>query len=71
MAGGPHKFDKFKDSRTNINYTEPTLAGNTRLVAALVSLTGSGGFGVDKNAIFSGVSPLYPMSSPPPPPWKP
>ncbi|PHU08961.1 Endoglucanase 12 [Capsicum chinense] len=68
MAGGPDKFDKIKDSRANFSYTELTLAGNARLVAALVSLTGSGGYGVDKNTIFSGVSPLYPMSPPPPPP---
>ncbi|PHT95619.1 hypothetical protein T459_03501 [Capsicum annuum] len=68
MAGGPDKFDKIKDSRVNFSYTELTLAGNARLVAALVYLTVSGGYGVDKNTIFSGVSPLYPMSPPPPPP---
>ncbi|XP_015057271.1 endoglucanase 12 [Solanum pennellii] len=71
MVGGPDKFDKFKDLRTNFSYTEPTLAGNAGLVAALVSLTGTGGYGIDKNIIFSAVPPLYPMSPPPPPPWKP
>lgn len=71
MVGGPDKFDKFKDLRVNFSYTEPTIAGNAGLVAALVSLTGTGGYGIDKNAIFSAVPPLYPMSPPPPPPWKP
>ncbi|KAH0747287.1 hypothetical protein KY285_008944 [Solanum tuberosum] len=71
MVGGPDKFDKFKDVRTNFSYTEPTLAGNAGLVAALVSLTGTGGYGIDKNTMFSAVPPLYPMSPPPPPPWKP
>ncbi|XP_049372387.1 endoglucanase 12 [Solanum verrucosum] len=71
MVGGPDKFDKFKDVRANFSYTEPTLAGNAGLVAALVSLTGTGGYGIDKNTMFSAVPPLYPMSPPPPPPWKP
>lgn len=71
MVGGPDQFDNFKDVRTNFSYTEPTVAGNAGLVAALVSLTSSGGFGVDKNSIFSAVPPLYPGSPPPPPPWKP
>ncbi|KAG8380370.1 hypothetical protein BUALT_Bualt06G0008400 [Buddleja alternifolia] len=71
MVGGPDRFDNFKDVRTNYSYTEPTLAGNAGLVAALVSLTTSGGIGVDKNTIFTAVPPLYPQSPPPPPPWKP
>lgn len=71
MVGGPDRFDKFKDVRTNYSYTEPTVVGNAGLVAALVSLTTSGGVGVDKNTIFSAVPPLYPTSPPPPPPWKP
>ncbi|OUZ99289.1 Glycoside hydrolase [Macleaya cordata] len=71
MVGGPGKFDGFRDVRTNYNYTEPTLAGNAGLVAALVSLTSSGGNRIDKNSIFSAVPPLYPTSPPPPPPWKP
>ncbi|XP_068666810.1 endoglucanase 12-like [Aristolochia californica] len=72
MVGGPDRFDGFKDVRTNYNYTEPTLAGNAGLVAALISLTSSGGSEtIDKNTIFSAVPPLYPMSPPPPPPWKP
>ncbi|KAL1552149.1 Endoglucanase 12 [Salvia divinorum] len=71
MVGGPDRFDKFKDVRTNYSYTEPTLAGNAGLVAALVSLTTSGGVGIDKNSIFAAVPPLYPVSPPPPPPWKP
>ncbi|KAJ4844213.1 Endoglucanase 12 [Turnera subulata] len=71
MVGGPDKFDKFQDVRTDYNYTEPTLAGNAGLVAALVSLTNSGGIGIDRNSIFSAVPPLYPQAPPPPPPWKP
>ncbi|EEF47322.1 endoglucanase 7 [Ricinus communis] len=71
MVGGPDRFDKFHDVRTSYNYTEPTLAGNAGLVAALASLTVSGGHGIDKNTIFSAVPPLYPQNPPPPPPWKP
>ncbi|XP_031389729.1 endoglucanase 12 [Punica granatum] len=71
MVGGPDRFDKFRDVRGNYSYTEPTLAGNAGLVAALVSLTTSGGTGVDRNTIFSAVPPLYPGSPPPPPPWRP
>ena len=54
MVAGPDQFDGFRDVRRIYNYTEPTLAGNAGLVAALVSLTGGGG-GVDKNTIFSAV----------------
>ena len=71
MVGGPDQFDMFKDVRSNYNYTEPTLAGNAGLVAALVSLTATAGDGVDRNSIFSKIPPLYPMAPPPPPPWKP
>ncbi|KAK9141414.1 hypothetical protein Scep_011095 [Stephania cephalantha] len=71
MVGGPDRWDNFHDVRTNYNYTEPTLAANAGLVAALASLTSSGGDTIDKNTIFSAVPPLYPMAPPPPPPWKP
>ncbi|XP_007028162.2 PREDICTED: endoglucanase 12 [Theobroma cacao] len=71
MVGGPDQFDHFRDVRTNSNYTEPTLAGNAGLIAALASLTRSGGHGIDKNTIFSAVPPLYPKSPPPPAPWRP
>lgn len=73
MVGGPDRFDKFKDSRSNYSYTEPTLAANAGLVAALVSLTSIAGEtnGVDRNTIFSAVPPLYPKTPSPPPPWKP
>ncbi|KAJ6324975.1 hypothetical protein OIU76_012125 [Salix suchowensis] len=71
MVGGPDRFDRFRDVRTNGNFTEPTLAGNAGLVAALSSLTSSGGIGIDKNTMFSAVPPLYPPTPPPPPAWKP
>ncbi|XP_020680103.1 endoglucanase 12 [Dendrobium catenatum] len=72
MVGGPDKFDGFSDVRTNYNYTEPTMAGNAGLVAALISLTSTGGgLGIDKNSIFSALPPLFPAAPPPPPPWKP
>ncbi|KAJ4957468.1 hypothetical protein NE237_024579 [Protea cynaroides] len=71
MVAGPDKFDKFSDVRRNYNFTEPTMAGNAGLVAALISLTSSGGYGIDKNTIFTAIPPLYPMNPPPPPPWKP
>lgn len=71
MVGGPHNFDEYKDVRSNHNHTEPTIAGNAGLVAALVSLTRSGVHGVEKNIIFSAVPPLSPSSPPPPSPWKP
>lgn len=71
MVGGPDRFDKYRDVRSNYSYTEPTLAGNAGLVAALVSLTATAGDGVDRNSIFSKIPPLYPMAPPPPPPWKP
>ncbi|KAL2941426.1 Endoglucanase 12 [Bienertia sinuspersici] len=71
MVGGPDRLDKFKDNRKLERYTEPTLAGNAGLVAALVSLTTTAGSGVDRNLIFSGVPPLYTPSPPPPAPWKP
>ncbi|PKA66722.1 Endoglucanase 12 [Apostasia shenzhenica] len=71
MVGGPNRYDGFSDVRTNYNYTEPTLAGNAGLVTALVSLTSSGGPGIDKNAIFAAVPPLFPAGPPPTPPWRP
>ncbi|EXC25312.1 Endoglucanase 7 [Morus notabilis] len=72
MVGGPDQFHRFKDAHSCYN-TEPTLAGNAGLVAALVSLTKSGGAGgIDKNTMFSAIPPLTPQSPPPPPPpWKP
>ncbi|XAR49205.1 Cellulase [Bertholletia excelsa] len=71
MVAGPDKRDGFKDVRTNYNYTEPTLAGNAGLVAALVALSGDKSVGIDKNTIFSAVPPMFPTPPPPPAPWKP
>lgn len=71
MVGGPDKYDRFFDERKNGNYTEPTLAGNAGLVAALVSLTSSSGVGVDRNTIFSAVPSLHSNKPPPPSNWNP
>ncbi|MCL7022165.1 hypothetical protein MKW94_024997 [Papaver nudicaule] len=71
MVGGPDRFDDFHDVRTDYRYTEPTLAGNAGLVAALVSLTTSGGSMIDKNTIFTRIPPLFLVDPSPPPPWKP
>ncbi|KAH7666145.1 Glycoside hydrolase family 9 protein [Dioscorea alata] len=70
MVAGPDKHDGFHDVRMNYNYTEPTLAGNAGLVAALVALSG-GNTGIDKNTIFSAVPPLFPTPPPPPAAWNP
>ena len=71
MVGGPDQFDRFRDVRSLNKYTEPTLAGNAGLVAALASLTATAGIGIDKNIMFSAIPPLGPQDPPPPPPWKP
>ncbi|XP_047307271.1 endoglucanase 25-like [Impatiens glandulifera] len=71
MVAGPDRHDGFHDVRTNYNYTEPTIAGNAGLVAALVALSGDKKGGVDKNTIFSAVPPMFPTPPPPPAPWKP
>ncbi|KAG9130277.1 hypothetical protein Leryth_004268 [Lithospermum erythrorhizon] len=71
MVAGPDKNDGFHDVRTNYNYTEPTLAGNAGLVAALVALSGDRSTSIDKNTIFSAVPPMFPTPPPPPAPWKP
>ncbi|KAK4337805.1 hypothetical protein RND71_042292 [Anisodus tanguticus] len=71
MVAGPDKNDGFHDVRTNYNYTEPTLAGNAGLVAALVALSGDRSVGIDKNTIFSAVPPMFPTPPPPPAAWRP
>ncbi|KAK6159729.1 hypothetical protein DH2020_003110 [Rehmannia glutinosa] len=59
MVAGPDRHDGFHDVRSNYNYTEPTLAGNAGLVAALVALSGDSDVGIDKNTIFSAVPPMF------------
>ncbi|VFQ97833.1 unnamed protein product [Cuscuta campestris] len=71
MVAGPDAHDGFHDVRTNYNYTEPTLAGNAGLVAALVALSGERSVQLDKNTMFSAVPPMFPLPPPPPAPWKP
>ncbi|KAM7276828.1 hypothetical protein ACFE04_018694 [Oxalis oulophora] len=72
MVAGPDTSDMFHDIRTNYNYTEPTLAGNAGLVAALVGLSAKRKLtNIDRNTIFSSVPTMFPNSPPPPSPWKP
>ncbi|KAJ7973030.1 Endoglucanase [Quillaja saponaria] len=72
MVAGPDKHDGFKDVRSNYNYTEPTLAGNAGLVAALVAMAEViTTTGIDKNTIFFAVPPISPNPPPPPSPWVP
>ncbi|KAJ6712789.1 ENDO-14-BETA-GLUCANASE [Salix purpurea] len=71
MVAGPDRHDGFRDVRTNYNYTEPTIAGNAGLAAALVALSGEKTTGIDKNTIFSAVPPMFPTLPPPPAPWRP
>lgn len=71
MVGGPDQKDDFRDIRSNYNYTEPTMAGNAGLVAALVALSGNGTSGIDRNTIFYAIPPLHIPQPPPPPPWIP
>ncbi|PON86936.1 Glycoside hydrolase [Trema orientale] len=71
MVAGPDEHDGFRDVRTNYNYTEPTLAGNAGLVAALVALSGEKNVGIDKNTIFSAIPPMFPTPPPPPASWRP
>ena len=70
MVAGPDRHDGFRDVRSNYNYTEPTLAGNAGLVAALISLSREGSK-IDKNMIFFVVPPMFPTPPPPPAPWRP
>lgn len=70
MVAGPDRHDGFHDVRSNYNYTEPSLAGNAGLVAALVALSGDKKK-IDKNTMFSAVPPMFPTPPPPPAPWKP
>ncbi|KAK1360393.1 Endoglucanase [Heracleum sosnowskyi] len=65
MVAGPDRHDGFHDKRTNYNYTEPTIAGNAGLVAALVALSGGKNTQIDKNTMFSSVAPMFPIPPPP------
>ncbi|KAJ9171756.1 hypothetical protein P3X46_015075 [Hevea brasiliensis] len=71
MVGGPDQHDGFQDMRANYNYTEPTIAGNAGLVAALVALSGGRTSKIDKNTIFYAIPPLYTLGPPPPVTWTP
>ncbi|KAJ7250444.1 hypothetical protein O6H91_17G062000 [Diphasiastrum complanatum] len=59
LVGGPDVRDHFQDVRSNYNSTEPTIAGNAGLVAALVALSGEDS-GVDASTIFSQIPPMFP-----------
>ncbi|KAL8099676.1 hypothetical protein AgCh_032079 [Apium graveolens] len=58
MVGGLNKIDEYKDVHSEYIYTE-------RLLAALVSLTASGGHAIERNTIFSAVPPIFSPSPPP------
>ncbi|KAK6792234.1 hypothetical protein RDI58_011315 [Solanum bulbocastanum] len=61
MVAGPNKDDVFSDERIKPWFTEPSIASNAGLVAALVALhdppTGSslGNLGIDKHGMFENV----------------
>ncbi|KAK4340909.1 hypothetical protein RND71_039410 [Anisodus tanguticus] len=64
MVAGPNKDDVFSDERSKPWFTEPSIASNAGLVAALIAVhdppTGSSGsiggnLGIDKNGIFGNV----------------
>lgn len=64
MVAGPNKDDVFSDDRSKPWFTEPNIASNAGLVAALVALhdppTGfsdpiGGNLGIDKNGMFENV----------------
>lgn len=61
MVAGPNKDDFFSNERCKPWFTEPSIASNAGLVAALVALhdppTGStiGNLGIDKHGMFENV----------------
>ncbi|KAE8703590.1 Endoglucanase 21 [Hibiscus syriacus] len=67
MVAGPDKYDGFQENRSDYNFTEPTIAGNAGLVAALVALLEGSKTGIDKNTIFYAIPPLSTPQPPPPP----
>ncbi|EFJ38621.1 hypothetical protein SELMODRAFT_75214 [Selaginella moellendorffii] len=71
LVGGPDPKDRFQDKRGNYNFTEPTIAGNAGLVAALIALSGKDDAGIDAMTIFSAIPPMFPAPPPPSPPWTP
>ncbi|KAK8654375.1 hypothetical protein V6N13_128344 [Hibiscus sabdariffa] len=68
MVAGPNKYDGFRENRFDYNFTEPTIAGNAGLVAALVALLDGSKPGIDKNTIFYAIPPFSTPPPPPPPP---
>lgn len=71
MVGGPDSRDRFADVRSNYNFTEPTIAGNALLTAALIALSGGDSGTIDTNTLFAAIPPLFPPAPPPPAAWKP
>ncbi|XP_049388365.1 endoglucanase 21-like [Solanum stenotomum] len=61
MVAGPNKDDVFSDKRIKSWFTEPTIASNAGLVAALVALhdpptaSSLGNLGIDKHGMFENV----------------
>lgn len=53
----PDNWNGFQDIRSN-NYTEPAIAGNAGLAAALVALSGGSTSKLDRNTTFYATPPL-------------
>ncbi|GLJ16176.1 hypothetical protein SUGI_0270130 [Cryptomeria japonica] len=76
MVGGPGSLDQFSDDRTKPNFTQPTIAANAGLLAALVahSMPGKPPSSsswrddrmIDSHTIFSNILLPPPSSAPPP-----
>lgn len=64
MVGGPNNDDTFLDRRDEPQYTEPTLAGNAGLVAAIVALHASNYKDLDTTGIFASLDPDDSTSTP-------
>lgn len=64
MVGGPNNDDTFLDRRDEPQYTEPTLAGNAGLVAAIVALHASNYKDLDTTGIFANLDPDDSNSTP-------
>lgn len=58
MVGGPDESDKFSDERDKPWFTEPSIAGNAGLVAALIALHGPPGESPSSSRPISGIDQI-------------